>query len=298
MQPDGFRRRCERIRQVLSRRIFFVVGAQKSGTTWVQKLLDAHPEIVCSGEGHFADWAAAGLGKFLDNYNSGLALVAERVYQNEPYYGPIEAEDAEYLIAALAALLWSQRAIPEGVKCIGDKTPAQARFLPRLQRIFPGARFIHIVRDGRDVLVSRVKHAQRVVTQVVRGNPDEYGFSARTEEYARDWARTVGSAAAFAQRHPAVCHTVTYEALKQDAEGTLEEIFRFLEVDPSADVVARCRDAGSFETLSGGRKPGEEDTRSFLRKGVVGDWRNHLDEATLEAFERIAGPLMTELGYR
>ncbi len=298
MQADRFQGRAERIRKVLSRRLFFVVGAQKSGTTWVQKLLDAHPEVMCAGEGHFADWAASGLGRMLENYNQRLALVGERVYQNRPYYRTTESEDLEYLVATLSALLWSQREIPEQVKCIGDKTPAHARFMPVLRRIFPGTRFLHIVRDGRDVLVSRVKHAQRVVEQVIGGDPEEYSFSAKTGEYARDWARTVGAAAAFAQRHPAICHSFKYEALKQDTEGTLSRIFRFLEVDNSADVVSGCRDAASFETLSGGRKPGEEDTRSFLRKGVIGDWHNHLDAAALETFERVAGPLMIKLGYQ
>ncbi len=44
-----------RIGRVLSGQLFFIAGAPKSGTTWVQRLLDAHPEIVCSGEGHFAN---------------------------------------------------------------------------------------------------------------------------------------------------------------------------------------------------------------------------------------------------
>ena len=45
----------DRLDAVLQKDLFFLVGVGKSGTTWLQKLLDGHPEISCNGEGHFVD---------------------------------------------------------------------------------------------------------------------------------------------------------------------------------------------------------------------------------------------------
>jgi hypothetical protein len=56
-------------------------------------------------------------------------------------------------------------------------------------------------------------------------------------------------------------------------------------------------DAHSFETLSGGRKPGEEDVNAHYRKGIAGDWRNHLTGQRLGYFHAVAGDLATFLGY-
>ena len=56
-------------------------------------------------------------------------------------------------------------------------------------------------------------------------------------------------------------------------------------------------EAGAFETLSGGRSRGNEDTGSFYRKGIVGDWKNYFDEDCSRAFMENGGELLEELGY-
>jgi hypothetical protein len=62
-------------------------------------------------------------------------------------------------------------------------------------------------------------------------------------------------------------------------------------------VVAACVDGASFERLSGGRRPGEENASSHFRKGVAGDWAAHFDGEALARFETEAGALLQELGY-
>ena len=53
--------------------IFFIGGSQKSGTTWLQLLLDAHPQIACKGEGHIANDMAQLLLISLDKHNQKIA---------------------------------------------------------------------------------------------------------------------------------------------------------------------------------------------------------------------------------
>ena len=59
----------------------------------------------------------------------------------------------------------------------------------------------------------------------------------------------------------------------------------------------RCIEVTSFERLSKGRKKGVEDSSSFLRKGVAGDWRDVFTERDKEVFKEAAGDLLIELGY-
>jgi hypothetical protein len=66
--------------------VFFACGAPKSGTTWLQRVLDAHPEISCSGEGHFIDRFSAPLAEVVREYNRHLGVVETQVYEGRPYY--------------------------------------------------------------------------------------------------------------------------------------------------------------------------------------------------------------------
>ena len=64
-----------------------------------------------------------------------------------------------------------------------------------------------------------------------------------------------------------------------------------------AAVVRRCLDETSFEKLSGGRGPGEEDRSSLFRKGVLGDWQKHFDPATHDYLVQKCGVLMRHFGF-
>ena len=61
-------------------RLFFIVGAQKSGTTWLQRSLNSVKGVHCLGEGHFIDRLVLPIAEILRNYNKLMGLVAERVY--------------------------------------------------------------------------------------------------------------------------------------------------------------------------------------------------------------------------
>ena len=71
----------------------------------------------------------------------------------------------------------------------------------------------------------------------------------------------------------------------------------FLELDRDAATIAACREATDFAKLSGGRASGEEDPKSFYRKGVAGDWRETMDAALVEKVVEAAGAAFARLGY-
>ena len=98
-----------------------------------------------------------------------------------------------------------------------------------------------------------------------------------------------------------VCYT-SYERFKEDAHDELARVIRFLGQTPDAARIDAAVDYFSFENVTrrktgSVRKPGQEDAGHFQRKGVVGDWRNHFNEASLQYFDRHMGDVLARLGY-
>lgn len=288
MTPAEFCQSSLRATQLLaSRRVFFIVGCQKSGTTWLQAALDAHPRVCCGGEGHFTDLLAPMLEIALGKYNT-----CEKV--------PVKLGDDD--LFAVARLLTDRTLArylsaaddPSVIEAVGDKTPESALALPALDRLYPGFRCIHIIRDGRDGAVSGWAHLQRV------GQTDRFGSFAAYAPYfaSRHWRGYIETARASASALGERYLEVRYEALHEDPHREMRRLLEFLAVDSGPDAVACCVEGGAFERLSGGRQRGDEQRDSHFRKGVVGDWRSHFDEPTLEAFEAAAGGLLGELGYQ
>jgi hypothetical protein len=90
---------------------------------------------------------------------------------------------------------------------------------------------------------------------------------------------------------------VRYEDLiGGDADARWHALLDHCDVRLGPDERRALLDRYSFERLSG-RRPGEEDPDSKLRKGVAGDWRNHFTPAVTEAFREATGDLVTRIGY-
>jgi len=77
----------------------------------------------------------------------------------------------------------------------------------------------------------------------------------------------------------------------------LQKCLTFLGVDASDASIRACSQAGSFELLSGGRKRGQVDPDSFFRKGIVGDWINHIEPELAQRCCGRVGDSMARFGY-
>jgi hypothetical protein len=85
--------------------------------------------------------------------------------------------------------------------------------------------------------------------------------------------------------------------MHRDEQGVIRTCLEHLGVDSSESSVESCVKAGSFEKLSGGRKRGETDAKSFYRSGTVGDWQNHLDANVARQCCGAVKGLMDHFGY-
>lgn len=279
-------------------RLLFVLGSPKSGTTWLQKVLDAHPAIACAGEGHFVERIVTPTVVMMRDYNEKLKHVDELVYQGKAPYQPLTQQEIVQIARELITKLMLRQAPPKGIAWLGDKTPRYTEGLNDLRILFPAARFIFIVRDPRDVAVSRLFHAKRAGYDeaLTRGTDTYYEMVTNA---ATAWAQHNSSVSTFSAKspaHAAMLHRVGYEALLGDFTTVAAELFRSLDVDNDAATLRSVEDATNFKTLSG-RDKGVEDPDSFFRKGMKGDWVERLDDRALDIIRKHCGSLGREFGY-
>jgi hypothetical protein len=284
-----------RIGRLAEAQLFFIGGSMKSGTTWLQLMLDGHAAVVCKGESHVANHLSRLLAASLAKHNQLLADKNATVFQELSGFPLYSGADLAYLTAAALLLGVAKDESKMRLAAIGEKTPDNIRNLEKLYAIFPAAKFIHLVRDGRDCAVSGWFHNQRSSPEWIRGSFSS--LSSYALLFAREWARDLSEAGAFAERHPAACLTLRYEDLVADTEAELARVLGFLGVAADGAALAACREAGAFERLSGGRARGEEDRGSFFRNGVPGDWQLHLDATLNSTFRAAAAPWLERFGY-
>jgi hypothetical protein len=278
-----------------AKQLFFIGGAAKSGTTWLQVLLDRHPAISCNGEGHFPSYLIPRLIGAVDEYNRDIAWKNQTIFGELPGYPRLEEDHIGFLWASAIALQLSAQARDRAVRLIGEKTPDNVRFFALLGSAFPAAKFIHLVRDGRDCVVSGWFHNLRVTPDWTRetfASMDAYVAAS-----AEEWAGNVGAGYRFGETSPERCLGIRYEDLAAEPGPVLARVLAFLGAPSGPEILAACIGGAGFETLSGGRAPGTEDRNSFFRKGVPGDWRNHFTAETSRLFEEKAGEWLSRYRY-
>ncbi|HKX11447.1 MAG TPA: sulfotransferase [Stellaceae bacterium] len=286
------------IQDLAGKQIFFVGGVVKSGTSWVQHLLNLHPQVSCGGESHFIDSLFPRLKTALEEHNQHILDRAQNAFRYEVGEEPTIYGRDELLHLLSTAILLLMRAEARGkpALAIGEKTPSNLESFVMLGGLIPGSKCVQIVRDPRDAAISAWYHNWRM-------NPPEANKTAPTLAqfvmgFTERWADSVGRGLEFAAAHPDRYLDIRYRDLLAEPGPTLARLCRFLGVDDGESVVRGCVEAASFERLSGGRPRGQENLGSFFRKGVTGDWTNYLDAETQAHVIEKAGPLMARYGFR
>ncbi|MBM3548493.1 MAG: sulfotransferase [Alphaproteobacteria bacterium] len=269
----------------------FVVGPQRSGTTWVQLLLDAHPECACKFEIRLHDALMAEAHRMVGSYN---ALISQHSRQVPPWAGAETRMLDQTRLMLLMRLMFLTHFFPlpkPGLRYVGEKTPENLLGLSDIEAVFPEARYIVVVRDGRDAGLSSWHHFRN------HGSADLPLASFLKRWVAEHWSPLVNAALDLRRRRPDQSLLVRYEDLVARPEQTASAIFGFLGIDTSKATMARCLEATSFQKVSGGRAAGEERRDQFFRKGVVGDWRAAFGAAELAAFSEVGAAINRLLGY-
>ncbi len=274
--------------------IFFVGGTPKSGTTWVQRALDLHPEVTCSGEGHYHEYIIKPMFDMLVPYNNKKNFVKDIVYEGESYQPDLTQEIIRDSARSMIEYMLTQRAL-SSTRVVGDKTPGNVYVLRDLHIIFQDMLSIIVMRDPRDVAVSRLYHVYRSHDKEVLTR----GSALRSEVVkasAKGWANAFVRSRNFSQDYSDRVLFVKYEEMSTNPVVVMQRMFNFLRVTSNAELIAHIVEASRFEAFSN-RKPGVEDRASFYRKGTVGDWANELEPEAVRTITNVCAEGMQALGY-
>ena len=308
---------------------FFLVGEMRSGTSWLARTLNTHPEIFCKGEGSFfgRDQSTEEIPVYKaptpSLYNAMLNCEGLRTWHSFSWnaWGKgDEEEDIRNITRLIIDYFMDKDSAPTGKHIVGDKSPLHTDHVDEIFEFYPEARVIHIFRDGRDVAVSLMHHFWRLSRD--RGgifdlDPEEIekrdaylrdpegfreaGHSIFTEERLRQmavrWSRRVSKASSDGRRlFGNRFFELRYEDLLARPEENLKAIFRLLGARADNKTVGQCIEKNRFEKLAN-RPKGQENSASFFRKGVAGDWRNVFTERDREIYEQVAGETLLKMGY-
>lgn len=184
----------------------------------------------------------------------------------------------------------------EGVEDFGlpESCVVKSHELPNSPKVNFSAAAIHLIRDGRDVIVSKFFYEQDFL--VKNGFSDQLKISETAfEDYivrtAKEWVNFVTAW----QSNEAVVQC-RYEALLQDPVTTLTTLVEQLGVSFDRERILQSVNRNTKEKM---RKAFDKtfEYNTFVRKGIAGDWQNHFSEADEQTFRNIAGDLMIQLGY-
>lgn len=280
---------------------FFISAHPRSGTNWLGCLMHLHRRVACWGEFTFHD-VFAGVQQLVTG--PGRAARVD----------PPKAVALRGFQRFVRECMASFEARKPGALWVGDHTPR------RLRLFLPGAAYVVLFRDGRDVLVSWTFNALArretwVVPDAIRPRFDRAlaGFVGDTgaqlaaagtllddeawvRHVARQWASHVRDdldAIARFGRGQLVGSVarVRYEDLHADAEGERRRLYAFLGLDPkdAEPVGDSTRTSTTFVT--------REDPASHYRRGIVGDWKHKLTPRAVRWAHEEAGTELADLGY-
>lgn len=265
--PDSWRSRLEPLwrrwkhrphilRNAEVDRPIFIVGHPRSGTSWLYKLVVRHPALAGGPESHLFDFY---LRPFLvdDPFLPWGGL---------DYW--LDSPRRPVLLRKICDEVFAHRLAVEQKKRVVEKTPEHALYARTIKELYPHAKFIHIVRDGRDVMLSVFAYAQNLQDP-----------PADIEEAAEQWCRTLASMDEAQKRHPTDVLEVRYEDMARDPEVFLARIFEFIGEPCTPELLREMIETHPPSTKS------------------VGKWREALSPSDRERFSERAGPTLASKNY-
>lgn len=273
---------------------FFIVGSGRSGNTLLRKLLNNHSTISIPPETYV-------LGRVIKRYRQQRTMrwsdLVEYVFSTFEFHPEFETFDISLrpLVQELKAVSIENRnlafmlnsfyvyyAKQIGVDCKqwGDKTPLNTFSLERIHSVFPDAKFVHIVRDGCDVVSSYINA----------------GIYQKIEDAAKRWDVSVKLVEKFKKKHGGLVLTIRYEDLVTEPKSILINICHFIGVDFEFQMLEEKKDSV--------KKLGDVEMRAHhasvlkpINTSSIGKGRSLLSVDQKEKIQKIIGYQLKSLGY-
>jgi Sulfotransferase family len=267
-------------------RPLLVLGVSRSGTTLLRVILDRSPGLAIPDESFFIPLLARRHGRTVDaeRFLDDVARIPTiREWGVRPEDVGLRVRSGMATGEALATI-FEAYAEHAGKPRWGDKTPMYMRHLPLLERLFPDAQYVHLVRDGRDAALSFLEMPEGTFTRT-------WAHPTTPAQFACLWRKEVSDARALGRRvGPARYLDVRYEELVAGPEAAVSAICAFAEIPFEPSMLAYTQSVDVSE------KPHQQ---RLLRPPTTGvrSWREDMSADGVAAFEAVAGSLLDELGY-
>ncbi|HEX7256158.1 MAG TPA: sulfotransferase [Gaiellaceae bacterium] len=270
----------------------FIVGCPRSGTTLLSRIGDAHPELAIIRELHWLPrWWERRVGLTNEGFVTRELIAKIRSHERFPRLelepsalDRLLGDDRPKHYTRFVADLFSLHGDVKGKRLVGEKTPHYVRALPTLHALWPHAKFVHLIRDGRDVALSLLdwSRSDRAAGRFPSWDEDAVTTAALFWDchvrLGREAAGLLGS-----ERY----HELRYESLVVDPKRECQRLCDFLGV--RFDQAMLSFHKGHVRSKkSGPRRP----VTPGLRR-----WREQMESEDVARFEAAAGHLLTDLGY-
>jgi Sulfotransferase family len=272
----------------------FICGCPRSGTTLLGRLADAHPELAVVHESRFiAGWYEERVGLTPDGEVTPT-LVSElaeypryvRLGLGRSVLERLHTPDRPVSYERFVSGIFDRYGEARGKRIVGDKTPRYVRSLPTLHALWPEARFVHIIRDGRDVCLSVLNWGKGPTGRFTAWDEDPVSVVALWWRWHVLLGRQDGKALG-----GRLYHEARYESLVSDPARECAELCTFLGL-AYEEAMLRFHE---------GRERAESrlDAKKAWRPVTSGirNWREQMPAADVERFEAAAGDVLAELGY-
>ncbi|MGL5084038.1 MAG: sulfotransferase family protein [Microcoleaceae cyanobacterium] len=225
----------------------FLVGCSRSGTTLLQSLLAAHPEIASFPESQFFHHL---LPSQYERRRYTLGLVSGRlrprleIFFNDEMGRPELMNDLPqigflgYYTRKFMGVL-KRLAQEQGKSILLEKTPDHIYYIESIEKFVPNARFIHLIRNGADVIAS--------LYEVTHKYPKPWGGARSIDVCIQDWLRAITASKKYlpGSNHIGVC----YEQLVQEPELVLKKLCKFIGIEFSDQMLLNYRSEGEKLSL-------------------------------------------------
>jgi sulfotransferase family protein len=276
--------------QSCSNPFLFVVGCPRSGTTLLQRMLNHHPQLAVSNDTHFIPRV------LVDEVNP---LVTSELIENVVHYKRFyrlgldiqtarEIGERSHDFRQFVSGLYDAFASVNGKPFGGEKTPDYVKCLSLLHYLFPDSKFIHIIRDGRDVALSMLQWA---ATSIKGPSKFDLWRTNPVAVCALFWRWQVMKGLLDSAQMRRFYLEIRYEELVLEPETILKRIASFLELPYSDDMM---------RFYVGKTRPGTHlSAKSAWLPATPGlrNWRSQMAAKDVELFEALAGDLLDLFSY-
>jgi hypothetical protein len=274
----------------------FFVGCPRSGTTLIQRVGNAHPRLAIVNEQEWiAKWWERRIGVAPDGTVTPELVEHLLSHRRFPRLG-LESEQVTELIrdgapkhyARFVTELFDLHGRAEGKPLVGEKSPTYVRHLATMHELFPTARFVHLIRDGRDVALSVLdwKKGERILGRYATWQEDPVTTTAIWWEWHVLLGREIG-----ASLGRDLYYELLYESLVADPEDECRKLCAFLDV-PYDEAMLRFHEGRTRRMPGLGTKASWLPVTPGLRS-----WHQQMSAEDVARFEAACGSLLNELGY-